>query len=351
MLLGMSLAWAVEVTEVPNPREAGVWVTDLAEVVDAADEAALNELLDQLEADTSAEVAVVTVDSVSGTAKEFTTELFAHWGVGKADKDNGLLVVLVMDQRRLEMETGYGLEGTLSDSWLGGMQQREMVPAFRQGDFGAGLVAGVEASAERLRADPTVHGGTAAPPVPVDEGGVPVVPLMAWFGLLGGGAFFLRRGYRANRQCDAHGEPVDMVELDEVADDAFLTEGQQAEEALGSVNYTVYQCPICEETRMFSRRAWFSGYKDCLSCGQRTASSSRHVVSAATYSSSGRARVTTTCSYCGHQHVRTVVIPKKVRSTSSSSGSSFGGGGGGYRGGGGSFGGGRSGGGGAGSSW
>ncbi|MCP4809043.1 MAG: TPM domain-containing protein [Proteobacteria bacterium] len=343
-------AWALEPEAVPNPRDEGGWVVDLAEVLSDADEAQLNERITALERDTTVEVAVVTVDSVSGTPKEFATGLFNHWGIGKASNDNGLLVVLVMEQRRLEMETGYGLEATLPDSWLGSMQVQHMVPLFKNGDFGQGLVVGVEAIDARVRGDTTVHDGVAGatagrPDVPVD----PMVPIggIALLALVGGGVVYGRAKHKRNRQCDKHGDLVDMVKLDEVEDDAHLTEGQQAEESLGSVDYDVYACPQCDETRMFTDNKWFSGYGNCPSCANKTAKTSRSTVVPATYTSSGYGEASTICLHCDHSSTSTYNIPMKVRSTSSSSS----GGGGFSGGGGGSFGGGSSGGGGAGSSW
>lgn len=139
------------VEDVPNPRAAQSWVSDTAHVLDGAAVRRLNQSLDALERDLGVEVAVVTVPSVSGTPKEFATALFQRWGIGKAGTNNGLLVLLVMDRRRLEMETGYGLEEMLPDGWLGVMQNDVMVPRFKKGDFAEGLLAGVERVGERLR--------------------------------------------------------------------------------------------------------------------------------------------------------------------------------------------------------
>ncbi len=84
---------ALTIQEVSNPREvSGGWVTDSAEILTESTEAQLNQMIDQLEATKGAEIAVVTVPETSPAAspKEFTTELFNYWGIGKKELDNGV---------------------------------------------------------------------------------------------------------------------------------------------------------------------------------------------------------------------------------------------------------------------
>ncbi|MBM3266859.1 MAG: TPM domain-containing protein, partial [Candidatus Sericytochromatia bacterium] len=150
----LAAAVAYSVGDVANPRSRGSWIADEAGVIPEAAEVELNRRIDSLDRDLGVEIAVVTVPEVDTTPKEFATALFNRWGVGKRRADNGLLVLLVRDRRRLEMETGYGLEPILPDGWLGGMQQKKMVPRFKAGDFGGGLVAGVEAVESKLREAP-----------------------------------------------------------------------------------------------------------------------------------------------------------------------------------------------------
>lgn len=144
-------ALGMSVDQVPNPqRTDGTWVSDTASVISAHEERFLNTTIDDLEAKTGAEIAVVTVNTVDApTPKDFATELFNHWGIGKAGDDSGLLVLLVLDERRVEMETGYGLEGVLTDGWLKRMQQDEMVPAFKNGWGGSSGGGGAGSSFDR----------------------------------------------------------------------------------------------------------------------------------------------------------------------------------------------------------
>ena len=149
-LVAVLVVAVVGVADVPSPRPAG-WVTDQAGVLSPDEEAALDRTLDALHRDRGAEVAVVTVDDVPGSPKAFATELFNTWGIGRAGHDDGVLVLLVVGQRRLEIETGIGLEAALPAAWLTELQMSRMVPAFKQGRLGAGLQAGVDGLALRLR--------------------------------------------------------------------------------------------------------------------------------------------------------------------------------------------------------
>ncbi len=334
LLLSVAQALAVGPTDVPNPRADGGWVVDLADVLDEAAEARLNATITALEAETTVELAVVTVDDTELTPKEFTTALFNQWGIGKAGADNGLLTVMVIGQRRLEMETGYGLEPILSDSWLGTMQAEAMVPHFKTEDYGAGLEAGIDASAARIREYalearlgrkardmeredwPEAPGTAYGDNIPRDEilaGSAGIAGL----GLFGGLFLIVRRRRRTCPECAVY-----MPKLSEAEDDEHLDAGQRTEEEIGSVDWQVHACPTCEHTRTFRSASWFSGYSRCPKCKNKTRSSSRTTIRSATYSSSGKARVTETCAHCSYHSSRTVTIPRKQRPKKSSSSSS-----------------------------
>jgi len=243
---------AVAPEDVPNPRLEYGWVADEAGVLSAAEHERLDGLVEGLTVDEGVEIAVVTVDSVSPyTPRAFGTELFNLWGIGSAERDDGLLVLLVMDARRIEMETGYGLEADLPDGWLGTMQTREMVPLFKQDRYGAGLVAGLEAIDDRLR-----NRGSVAPPsagVKAVTGtrlgyGVAAVGGLGLVGLLVVRARRRRRG-----------------EVDPLPD---LNPGQRAEHELGSVRWEV--------ARDKAGRVVFEGFvtpgvaERCNNCGYLT---------------------------------------------------------------------------------
>lgn len=95
-----------------------------------------------------AQVAVVAVEDIEGNdVFDFAIELFRSWGVGSARTDNGLGVLLVRDRHEIRFVTGGGLEGVLPDALCKRIQLEYMLPAFREEEYGAGMVAGMEAAA------------------------------------------------------------------------------------------------------------------------------------------------------------------------------------------------------------
>ena len=145
---------ALTVEEVPNPQqENDGWVTDMAEILNDKTEDKLNTLISQLEAQNGTEIAVVTVPqtSPSPTPKDFTTELFNYWGIGKADEDNGVLFLVSTGDRRVEIETGYGIEAILPDAKVGNIIDTKITPQYKQGNYDDGTIAGTQALVDALQ--------------------------------------------------------------------------------------------------------------------------------------------------------------------------------------------------------
>jgi uncharacterized protein len=143
------------VDTVPNVRLAtGSHVADPDGIIGATATAGIDQQLIALERDTGAQVAVVAVDSIGDAdVFGFAQALFEHWGIGGKARDDGLLILLVKDKRTVRLHTGYGLEGALPDVVCKRIEREDMVPAFREGRFGDGLVAGVQA-VDRILRDP-----------------------------------------------------------------------------------------------------------------------------------------------------------------------------------------------------
>lgn len=125
------------------PKPAGR-VTDLANVIDAGTEADIVARLDQLERQTSSEIAVVTVPSLDGVPVDaYAVRLFKEWGIGQARQDNGVLVLVAPNEREMRIEVGYGLEGILPDGLAGQIIRDQFVPRFRDNDYNGGIRDGV----------------------------------------------------------------------------------------------------------------------------------------------------------------------------------------------------------------
>jgi uncharacterized protein len=360
LLASLVLSNVVAVTDVPNPRTSNRWVSDSANIIDADAEAKIEAIAQRLYDGRTIELAVVTVDDTRDTPKAFATALFAHWGIGNAQTNNGVLVLMVMGKRRLEIETGTGIEAALPASWLSDMQARDMVPKFKSRDFGGGLLAGVEAINAHIGAAPGESTSTATPgeyrsnsrvvdpdspsrpvvepgpststtrPVastPVEDEGSNAVPFaLGGLGVLtAGGTALALRQRRRKRMCTTCNPHQTMLALDEIADDAHLDEGQRAEERISSVNYEVLVCPGCQGTRTLRHGKWFSGFSKCTKCSYKTLSSTSTTIVHATYDHGGQVRVTDSCKHCSYSNTYTRHTARRTRpsTTTSSTRSSY----------------------------
>jgi uncharacterized protein len=119
-------------------------VNDFAKVIDAASAAELDRLIRTLQTATGDVVVVATVDTFApyATIDEYAVRLFEKAGIGQRKTDSGLLVLLAVQDRRVRIEVGYGLEEFITDGFAGDTIRNQMLPAFRAGNYGRGLVAG-----------------------------------------------------------------------------------------------------------------------------------------------------------------------------------------------------------------
>src|SRR3954470_9394758 len=126
------------------PRLTGR-VVDEAGVLDAATTASLDQKLADLEAKTTDQLVVVTLKSLQGTSiEDFGVQLGRAWRIGQRDKNNGVLLIVVPSERKVRIEIGYGLEGTLPDAVSRLIIENAIIPRFRTNDFAGGITRGVE---------------------------------------------------------------------------------------------------------------------------------------------------------------------------------------------------------------
>lgn len=138
------------------PRSEG-WVNDYANVINDEYRLKLESLITELEQKTSAEIAVVTVKSIAPHDEiSYARLILDNWKIGKKGKDNGVLVLLAIKERRWRIETGYGEEGILPDGKCGEIGRDFMVPFFKQGKYSEGLYSGVTAVAAIISRDSKV---------------------------------------------------------------------------------------------------------------------------------------------------------------------------------------------------
>lgn len=149
-------------------------VNDFANVLDAQDAARIEQTIRALQAASGDVIVVATVPTVAPFAdvREYAVEMFENRGrgIGEKGKDNGLLVLVALQERRVWVEVGYGLEPWIPDGYAGQISRELMTPAFREGRYGAGVLAGVNALASRIAQGRGVQ-LSGVPAVPVRRSG------------------------------------------------------------------------------------------------------------------------------------------------------------------------------------
>lgn len=152
------------VTSIPNQKLInGSYVSNPDHILDGGTVAQIDTLLKSLEKKTSVQVAVVAVESIGeADVFEFAQELFTTWGIG--NNDNGLLLLLVKDIHTIRFHTGYGVEAMLPDVVCKRIQRDHMLPEFRNGNYNAGMLAGL-IQVDKILTDPASAGELKAPEV------------------------------------------------------------------------------------------------------------------------------------------------------------------------------------------
>lgn len=393
------VVWAGILLAVVAPRDPNARVHDFANLLSPEQEASLEQLSRDVDRRTTAEMNVVTVPTLDGdSVDDYANELFNDWGIGKKPTNNGVLLLVAPNDKRMTIRTGRGIEALLPDSLCGEIADDLIVPRFRNNDYAGGIVAGAHRLAEIMLADPAAargdpnsgpalakrrtqdalwaNGAAGAAALGLLVLGVAsavrrlysttafiavtaisalLVGVAAWFTLhaparaepmavFGGVTFVSVGGWILNllryrrygpHGCSKCGAQLEL--LSEQEDDPKLQPVQRLEEQIGSVDYDVWFCPAClnADTERYVKH--FSSFGDCPECQGRTFKEESPVeTEPATRFSTGSARVDGRCVFCNHKSVRYIVLPRLPDpSTSSSSSSGSGGSFGGFSSGGG----------------
>lgn len=126
-------------------------VVDNAEILKPDTRRQITELLRNHEQQTTNQIAVLTIPTLDGeSVEEYSIRVFEQWKLGKKGKDNGVLLVVVPKDRRMRIEVGYGLEGTLTDAHASRIIRNVMAPRFKQSDYDGGIAQGTAAIVAQL---------------------------------------------------------------------------------------------------------------------------------------------------------------------------------------------------------
>ncbi len=397
-------AQGYEPADVPNIHisDRSQYVSNPDHLITAAAVDSINTMFARVWSDTSAEpVAIVIGSMASGqNIDDFATEIFDIWKIGKKDKDNGVLIIAAIDNRRIAIRTGYGVEGILPDGVCGEIRDAA-IEYFRQQDYSQGMIVAArlisqilldpEARDEIMSAYDSDADNTSASDMlrfMFWTGIAALIFLLAWIlvtalntrhkseqeryrrlftirpvslflTFIGLGipviayiicSAMMRHIRQHRRQCPNCGNP--MHKLDEEHDNDYLTPAQDLEERLNSIDYDVWLCDSCGECDITPYVNRQSSYTVCPDCGARTmALSGTRIIAKPTSSREGRGERIYTCRNCQKSITKPYTIAKTAPPVViiPGGGRGFGGGGGGFSGG--SFGGGMTGGGGASGGW
>ncbi|MGC1270481.1 MAG: TPM domain-containing protein [Croceibacterium sp.] len=126
-------------------RPAGP-VLDAANLLDPAEEQKLVDQLIQFHRRTGHALVVVTVQSLGGEdIADYTWDLFSRWGVGSAERNDGVVLLVAPNERQVRIATGYGMAKRVPDALVGQIIRDTIIPSFRSGDFAAGIADGADA--------------------------------------------------------------------------------------------------------------------------------------------------------------------------------------------------------------
>ena len=161
-------------------------VVDNAGLLSAPERQRLTRLLEEHEAQTTNQVVIVTLESLQGyVIEDFGYQLGRHWGIGQKGKDNGVLLIVASTERKVRIEVGYGLEGTLTDALSRDIIDTRILPAFRSNNYERGIARGATGIL-------AVLGGTYQPVKRISGGGqsnnfmlLVLLPLLLIFGVIG----------------------------------------------------------------------------------------------------------------------------------------------------------------------
>lgn len=208
----LALLWALPAQAQEFPKLTGR-VVDAANLLPPAEEAALTQKLEALETASSRQLVVATVPDLQGyPIEDYGYRLGRAWGIGQEKANNGAILLVAPNERKVRIEVGYGLEPILTDALSSVIIQTQMLPRFREGDFPGGIMAGTDAVIAQLQAPPelaeqrVMEAAASQRKAAEDEGSI--FPLIFWGVVLIFIVIPMLRGGRHGRRYRRGGLPI-----------------------------------------------------------------------------------------------------------------------------------------------
>jgi len=183
LAVALALLMAPAAAEPTFPALTGRVVDD-ANLLSESDKQTLTADLKALEDKSSDQLVVVTLPSLQGyPIEEFGYRLGRHWGIGTAKLNNGVLLIVAPNERKVRIEVGTGLEGTLTDALSRVIIDNGILPRFRQGDFAGGIQNGVRDVALVLTGDAAEVEARAKARQDVEDPAIPLIFIILWLAI------------------------------------------------------------------------------------------------------------------------------------------------------------------------
>jgi len=302
------------------PKAKDLYVNDFANLLTANDAITIRTALAKLRGDTGVQAVVVTIRSIHGygtgdqTIESFATKLFNKWGIGDRERNDGVLILVAVKDRKVRIELGSGYGGSYNEQMQSVINQ-QMLPHFRRENYSLGIMEGTDSVVQILskRASTIALQSAQTPTIKYDsssstsDSGAGLL-----FFVIAGGVIVTVFGLilyarSRNRRC-----PSCRVALERLyggAEDQYLDDGQKLEKSLGSVDHQVWQCPKCGHHDLQSQYRWLSSFAGCHSCGYRTMKVGELITVHPTEFSTGEKQVNEECYRCGFRRCKTDILP------------------------------------------
>lgn len=352
--------------ENPNLGNPSNYVCDPSHLLSNSTVSYVNERIGEVRRQTTAEIAVAVVQNLDGLPiEDYAYQLFTQWGLGKKDKNNGVLLLIAIDDRRCFIQVGSGAEGVLPDISCANIIRRYIVPTMKEGNLNQSVSSAVNeiakvltdpVAAEEIKSTQGENIGSKFKELDstviwefllMVAGFVFLFTLVMfiidlsntrkrdnyrramtwkshlatyWWGSvfsLGTAlpiallAYYLYKRSRNVREiCDTCGALMDKLSEDD--DNAFLSASQDFEEKLGTVDYDVWLCPDCGTVARFPFVEKQLKYKECPNCHTIAMNLVMDkVVEPPTTRKQGHGEKLYQCQFCKHKRREGYVIPKK----------------------------------------
>jgi uncharacterized protein len=331
------------------PARADPYLNDYARIISVEDTGNIRKALSDLKSSRGLEVVVVTINSIHDyntsdtTIESFATHLFNTWGIGNAQRNDGVLILVAVKDRDVRVELGAGY-GSGHSPEMQAIIDKYMLPEFRNGAYSAGIFKGTQAiiakltggqppDAAQAASAPAQTGAASNASQPagstaantITPGNAVAILLITTIGLVTAGLGLSAIARYHRRHCPNCRQW--MIRLDKAADDAYLEAGQKAEVRLAVAHYDVWKCPNCGTHTALRYSTQFPHYEDCPQCHYQTLEVDTAVLKYATESSTGQKRITQKCHNCTYHEQEIVVLSMLPQLSTGDYGGSDGGGG------------------------